>query len=287
MRIADTLLRSGHLSEAALNDAWFTGERPSHVDDCAICAERLLDLGRWLDDTKQLAVADADAAFPAERLAAQRGQILRKLVHFQALPAPVPELFAQHAQQARPCGEHERARVVYADEALRFVYLNRSERQRLLGTSACDFVPPSARENFQAAVASAWQDGVAHIEMAWADWADGAYSLSRLVPMVDKHGVKHMLISTRDITADKRAEAASSESEARLRSALDSSGDVNIRSCLVRAILRPADGIAMMKLGMQYKVARKILKQASTLVLDASRIHLDGLSTSSTPAARR
>src|SRR5262245_5552210 len=66
--------------------------------------------------------------------------------------------------------QHLDDEVWVLDEALRFVYLNRSERQRLLGTSACDFVPPSARENFQAAVASAWQDGVAHIEMAWADW---------------------------------------------------------------------------------------------------------------------
>ena len=67
---------------------------------------------------------------------------------------------------------------------------------------------------------------------------------------------------------------------------LDASGDVNIRSCLARAIFRPADAIAMMQLGRQFNAARKTLKQASTLVLDASRIHLDCLSTSSTPAAR-
>lgn len=120
--------------------------------------------------------------------------------------------------------QHLDDEVWVLDETLRFVYLNRSERQRLLGTSALDFVPASSRETFRAAAASAWKDGVAHIEMAWADWADGAYSLSRLVPLTDRHGVKHVLVSTRDITADKRAEAASSESEARLRSALDASG---------------------------------------------------------------
>ena len=56
--------------------------------------------------------------------------------------------------------------------------------------------------------------------------------------------------------------------------ALDSSGAINVRSLLARAILRPADGIAMMKLGMQFNAARKTLKKASALVLDASRIYL-------------
>lgn len=120
--------------------------------------------------------------------------------------------------------QHLDDEVWVLDETLGFAYLNRPERQRLLGTSALDFVPPSARENFQNAVASAWQDGVAHIEIEWADWADGAYSYSRLVPMTDRRGMKHLLVSTRDITADKRAEAASRESEARLRAALDASG---------------------------------------------------------------
>jgi adenosylhomocysteine nucleosidase len=81
-------------------------------------------------------------------------------------------------------------------------------------------------------------------------------------------------------------DTASAQIPENVMRALDSSGDVNIRSCLVRAILCPADGIAMIKLGMQFKVARKTLKQASALVLDASRIHLDCLSTSSAPAAR-
>jgi adenosylhomocysteine nucleosidase len=68
--------------------------------------------------------------------------------------------------------------------------------------------------------------------------------------------------------------------------ALDSSGDVNVRSCLARAVLRPADGITMMKLGLQFNAARRTLKQASALVLEASRLHLDCLSARATPAAR-
>jgi hypothetical protein len=79
VRIADTLFRGGHLSEERLTEAWYTGARPAHLDQCDACAERALDLARWLDDTKQLAVESADAVFTPERLAAQQSQILRKL----------------------------------------------------------------------------------------------------------------------------------------------------------------------------------------------------------------
>lgn len=81
-------------------------------------------------------------------------------------------------------------------------------------------------------------------------------------------------------------DTASTQIPENVMRALDSSGDINVRSCLARAILRPADGMAMMKLGMQFNAARKTLKQASALVLDASRIHLDCLSASVTPTAR-
>jgi adenosylhomocysteine nucleosidase len=81
-------------------------------------------------------------------------------------------------------------------------------------------------------------------------------------------------------------DAASTQIPANVMRALDASGDVNVRSCLARAILRPADGIAMMKLGMQFNAARKTLKRASSLVLDASRIHLDCLSASAAPTLR-
>lgn len=79
MRIADTLLRGGHLSEDALVDAWYSGHHPAHLDTCTLCADRALDMSRWLEQTRDLGVAEADAAFPAERLAAQQSQILRKL----------------------------------------------------------------------------------------------------------------------------------------------------------------------------------------------------------------
>jgi hypothetical protein len=79
VRIADTILRGGHISEQALVDAWQTGVRPAHLDHCEICADRAIDLARWLAQTRQLGLESADAVFTPERLAAQQSQILRKL----------------------------------------------------------------------------------------------------------------------------------------------------------------------------------------------------------------
>lgn len=79
MRIADTILRRGHLSDDALAEAWYAGDRPVHLDHCTLCAERALDMSRWLEQTRELGVSEADAAFPAERLAAQQSQILARL----------------------------------------------------------------------------------------------------------------------------------------------------------------------------------------------------------------
>lgn len=79
MRLVDALLRQGHLSERALVDAIMTGDRPAHLDRCDLCAERAMVTGRGLDAVKLAAQEAADMAFPAERLAAQQAQILRRL----------------------------------------------------------------------------------------------------------------------------------------------------------------------------------------------------------------
>lgn len=79
MRLADVVFRRGHLSEAALVEAWNTGVRPAHLDRCDICAERTLEISHWLEDIKTLGRGEADAVFTPERLAAQRGQILQRL----------------------------------------------------------------------------------------------------------------------------------------------------------------------------------------------------------------
>ncbi|HKV99258.1 MAG TPA: hypothetical protein VJN96_05515 [Vicinamibacterales bacterium] len=79
MRLVDLVIRGGHLSEQALITAVMTGDRPAHLDRCDLCAERAVELGRWLDAVKTTGVESAEAAFTPERLAAQQVQIMRRL----------------------------------------------------------------------------------------------------------------------------------------------------------------------------------------------------------------
>jgi len=108
VRIADTILRGGHVSDDVLAEAWYTGARPAHLDNCDACAERALDLARWLEETKQLGVEAADAVFTPERLAAQQAQILNrleqldrpsKLLSFPRASAPVMSDLQMPARQ--------------------------------------------------------------------------------------------------------------------------------------------------------------------------------------------
>lgn len=100
MRLVDVVFRQGHLSEDALTAAVLEGHRPEHLDRCDVCARRALDLGRWLDTVKATAVEAADEAFPAERLAAQQNQIMRRLERIDE-PARVISFRAPSAP-ARP-----------------------------------------------------------------------------------------------------------------------------------------------------------------------------------------
>jgi hypothetical protein len=79
VRLIDTVLRQGHLSEQAIVEAVMSGDRPHHLDRCDICAERAVQMARWMDDVQTDAIDVADAAFTPERLQAQQDQILRRL----------------------------------------------------------------------------------------------------------------------------------------------------------------------------------------------------------------
>lgn len=76
---------STHLDDAALAEVWTNavadGKTPAHphLDACAECRLRFTSFTAWLDETRSDAVAEADAAFPQEKLAAQQTQILRRL----------------------------------------------------------------------------------------------------------------------------------------------------------------------------------------------------------------
>jgi hypothetical protein len=105
VRLVDFVVRQGHLSEQALAEAIVTGDRPEHLDRCDICATRALDLGRWLDQVREAAVMSADRAFPAERLAAQQAQILRRLEQLDE-PARVIAFPKQYRLATAPAGAH-------------------------------------------------------------------------------------------------------------------------------------------------------------------------------------
>jgi hypothetical protein len=76
-----------HVTDADLLAVWADmrlGEPPptapgAHVRQCAPCRARLTSLSTWLDGLRSDAHQEADAAFSRERLAAQQGQILRRL----------------------------------------------------------------------------------------------------------------------------------------------------------------------------------------------------------------
>lgn len=104
MRLVDVMLRGGHLSENALVEAVMTGQRPAHLERCDICAERAVELGRWLDHVRVTGVEAADAMFPAERLSAQQMQIFRRLEQLES-PARVIA-FPGQAKLGRESGVH-------------------------------------------------------------------------------------------------------------------------------------------------------------------------------------
>lgn len=103
MRLVDMLFRQGHLSERALVDAIMSGDRPFHLDRCDICATRAVELNRWLDIVQTTAIEAADDAFPPERLAAQQGQILRRLEQLDE-PSRIIAFPRQTMREAREAG---------------------------------------------------------------------------------------------------------------------------------------------------------------------------------------
>lgn len=101
MRLADVVLRRGHLSEQTLIDVWSSGIRPAHLDRCDQCAARALEMSRWLEDVQSLGRADADAVFSEDRLEAQRGQILDRLAQLDR-PSKVISFPAAAAASREP-----------------------------------------------------------------------------------------------------------------------------------------------------------------------------------------
>jgi hypothetical protein len=74
-----------HLDDAALAEIWTAsaaGGDPAsnaHLQACSECRGRYDEFCLWVESLRVAGVAEADAAFPADRLAAQQAQIFRRL----------------------------------------------------------------------------------------------------------------------------------------------------------------------------------------------------------------
>lgn len=86
MSILNRISRQGHLDDADLAAIWSdvetTGDplaRNPHLAACAECRARYQDLCAWLTGLREDAIAEADIAFPSDRLATQQAQVLRRL----------------------------------------------------------------------------------------------------------------------------------------------------------------------------------------------------------------
>ena len=93
-------MTTSHLSDDRLVDIGLT-ETPSgleqqHLGACAPCETRRAAIAHMLDEVSQAAIEEADAAFPAGRLARQQMRILERLEH-EGRPAKVIAFPAGHA----------------------------------------------------------------------------------------------------------------------------------------------------------------------------------------------
>ncbi len=85
MSILNRLRLDSHLDDAAIAAVWAGSTlegRPAsgrHLDACAACRARVDELSGWLAQVRAEGIAEADEHFPADRLAVQHAQIVRRL----------------------------------------------------------------------------------------------------------------------------------------------------------------------------------------------------------------
>jgi hypothetical protein len=72
-------LGRGHLDDHAFARLWTTGGGHPHLEGCATCRARYEDFDRWIMGIGDELRAEADDAFPVDRLTLQQSQIARRL----------------------------------------------------------------------------------------------------------------------------------------------------------------------------------------------------------------
>ena len=86
-------------SEVSSGPASASADEEAHLRSCAECRARYDAFAGWLDDARADAIDEADEVFPAERLAAQQAQILRRL---EALERPARVIAFPRFRQPGP-----------------------------------------------------------------------------------------------------------------------------------------------------------------------------------------
>ena len=78
MSLLDRLGR-GHLDDQQFARLWTTGGGHPHLEGCATCRARYEEFERWILGIGDELRAEADEAFPVEKLSVQQAQIARRL----------------------------------------------------------------------------------------------------------------------------------------------------------------------------------------------------------------
>ena len=100
-------LSDDRLIEICLAEVFSPVDEP-HLQTCERCESRRMELATTLADVSMRVIDEADAAFPADRLARQHARILQQLDHL-GRPARVIAFPAGHGTEAsRPTVRHSR-----------------------------------------------------------------------------------------------------------------------------------------------------------------------------------
>jgi len=72
-------LGRGHLDDTEMARLWTSGDGHPHLETCAACRGRYTQFESWLNGIGDELRAEAEEAFPADRLLTQQAQIARRL----------------------------------------------------------------------------------------------------------------------------------------------------------------------------------------------------------------
>jgi len=165
--ILSRISRQGHLDDADLAAIWSdvesTGDpiaQNPHLAACAECRARYENLSAWLLGLRDDAIAEADLAFPAERLATQQAQVLRRLEAMErparviAFPRLNRTVIAAHSRPQRWVAAAAAAGLIVGIAAGQMLNLrqtfNRSESFRPVTMHSAQ-IQPSGRASVQPA----------------------------------------------------------------------------------------------------------------------------------------